>query len=320
MESHANFDEFLETIRDKPVFVILGVQGSGTNLLSRLLVRIFGFSVMRDRSSIFNAAARLGSAPRERDILRELRRFRTSLAPSRFDRVIGTRSMERAELFDGIFRYLTPASVRSGSDFARLVYAYRAFSLRARHLAIKSDDLWEHIDQMDAVLPNRRIILLTRDFRDNLVSIGGKHFGPIEPICAARYIKRQFELYEAEYRRAARNRNGYHVSFQTLVEEPRRFVDDFARHFSIEPVVDPGAVLQSFPFRPNKMAKWKQLSKRDLAWCEGILHDQLVAFEYEPVFPHVEVPGIAAIAAATVRDAVRRCPQKLRQVAIRLKN
>jgi hypothetical protein len=45
-------------------------------------------------------------------------------------------------------------------------------------MAIKSDDLWETIGHIDMVLPNRRIVLLTRDFRDNLLSITKKDSDP----------------------------------------------------------------------------------------------------------------------------------------------
>lgn len=56
-QSSATFKEFFEAARERPVYVVLGVQGSGTNLLSRLLVRIFGFSVLQDRSMVFRAVS-----------------------------------------------------------------------------------------------------------------------------------------------------------------------------------------------------------------------------------------------------------------------
>jgi hypothetical protein len=184
-------------------------------------------------------------------------------------------------------------------------------------MAIKSDDLWEHIDAIDAVIPNRRVILLTRDFRDNLVSVMGKHFGPAEPICAARYIKRQFVLYDSEYRRAGAN--GYHVRFDTLVQSPRVFVEDFARHFGLVPSPDSEKALQTIPPRPNKIEKWRKLPHRDLAWCEAILRDQLLEFGYRPEYPTATLPGPATIAAAEARDAIKRVPQKLRRLAARMR-
>ena len=72
--------------------------------------------------------------------------------------------------------------------------------------------------RIDAVLPNRRLLLITRDFRDNLLSVAGKEFGPVEPLCAAQYVKKQIDRYAAEYRRTG-NR-ALHVKFETLVSSP----------------------------------------------------------------------------------------------------
>jgi hypothetical protein len=289
------------------------VQGSGTNLLGRILIRVFGFSVLRDRSMVFNAAARLGRSPGPDDIRRAISEFRSLVAPSLIDRKLGRKFIQRSDSFDGIFDVLQPAAVRSGAEFARLIYAYRAHALGAREMAIKSDDLWEQIDQIDAVLPNRRIILLTRDFRDNVVSVGGKHFGPVEPICAAQYVKRQVRLYDAEYRRAGAD--GFHVAFETLVNSPQDFVQDFARHFDLTPAVDPGVALQTIRPRANKIARWRGLSSRNLAWCEAILADELSAWGYARACPDAACPGKAEMAAARVRDAVSRVPQRLRRLA-----
>ena len=311
-----SFREYFETVRERPVYVVLGVQGSGTNLLGRILIRTFNFSLLRDRSMVFNAAVRLGTNPAAADIAREIGRFRTLVAPSKFDGVLGRKFIKQSEPFDGIFAELTPSAIRNGADFLRLIYAYRAYSLRMRDMAIKSDDIWEHINEIDTVLPNRRVILLTRDFRDNLMSIGGKHFGPIEPICAAQYVKQQFKLYDAEYRRSGVN--GFHVKFETLVETPRRFIDDFARHYGLTPAVDPEAVLRTFHIRPNKIAKWKRLDAQDLAWCEGLLEGELRAYGYSPQTSAPVAPSKSVLFAAHVRDAFKRIPQKLRLIRARL--
>jgi len=49
------FSDYQTLTRNEPVYVILGVQGSGTNLLARIMNRVFGFSVVRDRALVFNA-------------------------------------------------------------------------------------------------------------------------------------------------------------------------------------------------------------------------------------------------------------------------
>jgi hypothetical protein len=317
-EGPSAFPAFLERTRDEPVYVILGVQGSGTNLLSRLLRRIFGFSVLQDRSLVFNAAARLGRAPAPRAIDREIAWVRTNVFPSALRRKTSQYALSPKEPFAGLDEVLLPSAVRSGADLARLVYAYRAFSVGTTRMAIKSDDLWETIDAIDEVLPNRRIILITRDFRDNLVSICGKAFGPVEPLCAAHYVKERLARYAAEYRRAGDR--AWHVKFNTLVMSPRSFVDDFARHFGLVPAVDPEVVIRKFKIRPGKVEKWRALPPRQLAWCEGLLYDELVEFGYLPVTSAPTLPDWSALAAAKARDSLRRVPQKIGRVVARLRS
>ncbi len=313
-----SFSEFFERTREEPVYVILGVQGSGTNLLSRLLSRLFNFSVMRDRSAVFNAAARLGLAPAADAVEREVRRFTNLVSPSAVRRKTSKDVIRKNEAFRGVEFALERSRIRSGADFARLIYAYRAFSLGAAHVAIKSDDLWESIHEIDAVIPNRRVILLTRDFRDNLVSVSGKQFGPIEPICAAEYVKHQVAHYAGEYRRAGAS--GYHVKYETLLSDPGRFVNEFSSRFQLAPVVDLDAAIPALKFRPNKIGKWKSLSARQLSWCEGILQEELREFGYPFASTRPERPGRRQLLIASAKDTIKRVPQKIRRVVKRIRS
>jgi hypothetical protein len=315
MPPATSFEQFLADTADEPIYLILGVQGSGTNLVTRMLTRVFGFSVLRDRSMVVDAAVRLGPHPSAADAAREIAAFRAIVQPSTFARK--TRKVIRQnESFWHIEDALTPAAVTSGAQFARLVYGYRAWSLGTRRMAIKSDDLWQHVDQLDSVIPNRRVLLLTRDFRDNLISIGGKAFGPVEPLRAAQYVKAQLARYAKEYRR--QGSRGLHVRYEDLLSAPRAFVDTFAAHFGLEPVTDPDAALATIPIRPNKVAKWKRLDRRQLAWCEGLLQDELRTFGYQPECSPVTLPGPATLLAAAGRDTIKRVPQKIRRVVRRL--
>ena len=306
------FAEYLAQTQDEPIYVVLGAQGSGTNLIVRLLTRIFGFSAMLDRSLVFNAGARLGSSPTAEAVAREVAHLKAHIFPSTFTRKFSKYAIKDNTPFAGLDQVLDPSRIRSGAELARLVYAYRAFSMGTRRMAVKSDDIWETIDAMDTVLPNRRIILITRDFRDNLLSITGKDFGPRDPVAAALYVKKRVTRYAAEYRRT--QPLSLHVKFSTLVETPRQFVDDFARHFQLQPVVDPDSVIEVFPFREGKIEKWRALPERELAWCEGILYDELVEFGYAPVTPAPHPPGQMALLQARGRDAMKRVPQKIRSM------
>jgi len=315
-ELDTDFKDYLERTGNEPVYVILGVQGSGTNFLGRILKRFFGFSLLRDRSMVFNAAARLGHAPTRHAIDREIRRFLARAFPSMIRRKTG-RVLGDYTAFPGIAAELRPELVGDGASFARLIYAYRAYCLGTSRMAIKSDDLWETIGAIDDVLPNRRTILITRDFRDNLVSVSDKSFGPIDPVRAAGYVKRRFGAYAAEFRRAGQN--GYHVKFETLVTTPLQFLEGFSEHFQLAPTVDLEAAVQGLGIRPAKTQKWRRLSSRQLAWCEGILQRELMEFGYVPESEAPVVPGKSALLAATARDISWRVPQKIRRFFDRIR-
>ena len=309
------FTDYLEQIRDEPVYVIVGVQGSGTNFLGRILKRFYNFSLLRDRSAVFHAAARLGAEPRREEIEREIRRFTERAFPSPLRRKVG-RVLADYAAFPGIVSELRPERIRTGADFARIIHAYRAYSLGTTRMAVKSDDLWEGIDVIDAVLPNRRLLLITRDFRDNLLSVAGKEFGPVEPLCAAQYVKKQIARYAAEYRRTGDR--AFHVKFETLVSSPELFLQEFTDHFGLSTVADPGTAAQQLRIRPNKTQKWRNLSAQQLVWCEGLLREELLEFGYVPVSSPAVLPGRRALLSARARDVLKRIPQKVRHVAKRL--
>jgi hypothetical protein len=272
---------------------------------------------MRDRSAVFNAAARLGSNPTHADVEREIRRFKNMAWPSPWRRKLSKHIIQKNKPLRGLDAELVPSAIQSGADFARLIYTYRAWSLGASHIGIKSDDLWENIALIDQVLPNRRVILLTRDFRDNLLSVSGKGFGPIEPLCAAEYVKHQLDYYAPEFRRSGVA--GYHVTYEALLNETTTVVEGLMRHFNLQPRVDLNVAIPALKFRPNKIGKWKKLSASELAWCEGILFDDLREFGYEPTTSSPLRPGVGQRLLAKARDRARRLPQKFRRVQARMK-
>jgi hypothetical protein len=310
-----SFVTYLERTRNEPVYVILGVQGSGTNLLGRILRKFYGFSLLRDRAYITNAAGRLGAAPTPAAIRREIRAFEGRAFPSALRRKTAHIIADYGN-FPGVMEELRPDRIRNGADFAHLIQAYRAFSLGTDRMAVKSDDLWMNMPALGVALPNRRTLLITRDFRDNLLSISGKDFGPIEPLRAAQYVKERIGPYAAEYRRAGPD--GLHVTFEMLVTDVTALFGRLSTHFGLAPVVDPETAAQRFKARPNKTQKWKGLPKRELALCEGLLYEELVAFGYQPESPGPVLPGSGDVAAATARDLVKRVPQKINRLARRL--
>jgi hypothetical protein len=130
-------------------------------------------------------------------------------------------------------------------------------------------------------------------------------------------VKERVAKYATEYRRAGDK--ALHVKFSTLVNSPRQFVDDLARHFQLTPTADPDQVIGAFPFRPGKIDKWRALPPQQLEACEAILYDELVEFGYEPVSKAPRLPGRSALIAAAVRDTIKRVPQKVRHTVQRVK-
>jgi sulfotransferase family protein len=315
---HRAFADFYAASRDLPIYIILGVQGSGTNLLRKFLVTAFNFSVLQDKALVFNAGARLGAHPTTDDVIRQFAQVQAAMFPSPLSRKL-TRSKVKAkgaEPLRGMDKHFDPATIRSGADFARFFYAYRAFTLGTPLMAIKSDDIWEHIGEIDNIVPNRQVVLITRDFRDNLLSVSGKNFGPIEPVCAAEYVKGRFAYYDAEYRRAGTR--GYHVRYESMLQDPRQFLLDFARRYGLSFVKDPDEVVAEMALRPNKVGKWRSLDARQLAWCEAILRPELAAYGYVPATNEGSPPDAITRLAARTRDAWKRVPQKLRKIRQRL--
>ena len=312
----ASFGEFRERTALAPVWVVLGVQGSGTNLLSRVLERAFGFSLIEDGSVIFKACARLGEGPSPTDVQREYAAVRSRLLPSTLVRK--TRRLVKSNTdFHAIDDHFDASRIASGADLARFVYGYGAFRLGTSRMAIKSDDLWEDIDRIDAVLPNRRIILLTRDFRDNVLSVSNKDFGPVEPLIAARYVKRQFLIYEAEYGRS-RPAHRYHLRYEDLLESPFDAVRPLSDHFRLPLVEGWEALLGALRIRRGNTEKWRALAPRLLGNIEALLAGELRRYGYGLTNRAAAPPTRQAWALALASEAIRRVGQKGRHVAKRL--
>ncbi len=312
----ASFASFCSDIRQEPVFVVLGVQGAGTNLLSRVLERAFRFSLIEDKSVIFKAAARLGAAPAPAEVRREYARIRSRLLPSALTRK--TRPLIKANAnYQDIDQHFDADRITSGADLARFVYAYGAFSLGTRLMAIKSDDIWEDIDRLDDVLPNRRVILLTRDFRDNLLSVAKKDFGPVEPLSAARYVKRRFAYYEAEYDRTPAECR-YQLRYEDLLQSPIAVVRGLGAHFRLAPAPGGEAATQALQIRRGTVKKWSGVGPRQLACLEAVLSGELQRYGYELTCEDSEPPTRAEWVMATASDTLKRIRQKGQHLVKRL--
>lgn len=317
LESRGTFGSFFERAKDQPIYVILGVQGSGTNLLRRVLDGGLDFAVVQDQSVVFNTASKLGPHPSKAAVGDAFNALRARMLPSTLERKT-LRRVKTNGSFEGIEAAFDSSLIRSGADLARFIYTYSGYSRGSMRLAIKSDDLWETIADIDTVIPNRRIILLTRDFRDNLLSITNKDFGPKDPLVAAAYVKARFACYDAEFQRTPADRR-FHVTFEELLDDSDGFLGRFWTHFALGPEDEAPAPVDKARIRRNNKRKWSSLTPRQLAYVESMLADELVRYGYVRETSAATLPGPAAWVAARARDTVRRVPQKLVKIAKRLR-
>lgn len=312
------FASFHNRNKQEPVFVIMGGQGSGTNMLSRMLVRGFKFADVRDGSVVFNMAAKLGNAPSLDDVRRQYAALRKRLLPDALTRKTRRLVFSNAS-FEGIDKAFDPAAITSPADLARFVYSYAAFALNTNRMLVKSDDLWEHIDRIDDVIPNRRIILITRDFRDELLSIALGDFGPAEPLVAAQYVKERFKHYQREYDRTP-PAHRLHVRYEDVLESPLAFVQKVAAHFGIEMVPGGEESVKAVKIRPRKVKKWAGLDPTLLGHLEAVLGDELRSCGYETSSERPTPPDGTTWMIATTKDKFKRIPQKIERVVRRLRS
>jgi hypothetical protein len=312
----SSFAAFRARMRSEPIYVILGVQGSGTNLLRSILDPVFNVSVVQDQSIVFNTAHRLGKTPSTDAVQREFNAMLPRLVPTALARKT-LRRIKTNGSFEGIDAHFDASTIASGTDLAYFVYAYSAYSRNSSLMAIKSDDIWETIAHIDDVLPNRRIVLLTRDFRDNLLSITNKDFGPADPLIAARYVKERFAWYDREYKRTPAPQR-IHVRYEDLLEDPDAFAARFRGHFGIGRDGEAVPPVNTGRIRSGNVKKWSRLPTSTLVKCEAILANELAEYGYARACPPGAEPNSWEWMAASLSDTVRRVPQKVRSTIRRL--
>lgn len=307
------FAEHRDVLRDQPTYVILGVQGSGTNLISRILSRAFGVSVVRDRSLVLGIAGRLSDQPSQSEVARAMDQVYRSLFPNSFQRRFLARQwFHQSANYSGIEKHLNPSAVTSPAEFADFFYDYHAYVAGRRHKAIKSDDCWQHLDRMSAVLPNRRYIYLVRDPRDNALSIMNKDFGPRTVYTAAQFVKRQLRAYSREVQEYPDHAMTVH--YETLLSAPHRFVEEFSEFAGLESSVSSTELPELLRIRSANHSKWKKLSPRDIGTLESQLKNELLEYGYE-LGTNISTPlQMRQIAGYRAKDILLRFPQRLKSI------
>lgn len=310
--SSSDFTDYCSTFADQPKYVILGCQGSGTNMASRLLQSIFRFSVVHDRSLIFNSAAALVGSFNELNASAQFDHFCKRVFPGDIrKRFMLKRHYRQAKHFKNMPRKLDFSLINSPAEFAHYLYAYHGFSTGATHLGLKSDDIWESLEFMDDVLPNRRYLLLVRDPRDNALSISNKDFGPRNLFVTSAYVKRRMDLYRSAAERMKKE-DVIIVRYEDLLSQPIRELERISNQWNLTPVEDIASQVKKNNIRRNNQKKWLLLSKPQLETCESILKDLIVAYGYELNLPsHNSTVGAIKRLGWQMSDVAQRIPQRL---------
>lgn len=306
---------YRNAVHQHALLVILGSQGSGTNLLARFLQNLYGYAVVRDRSLVFDAAVRVHGNPTPAAIRRELTHVRRSLFPGPIRRRLQFKHYHhQGRFFAGLERELDRVSPRTAEEFAYFFYAYFAHARGCARMAIKSDDIWEHGGAIDRILPQVRFVLLVRDPRDNVLSIIDKPFGPRDVYAAALYVRKRLDEYVTITERHAPD--VLCIRYETLLTDPHSFVDQFSRSFGLEPLDDVEAELSKLNVRAGNHGKWRTaMSARDLELCEWVLGPLLDRFGYVRGSSPIEAPSAFERGLRHARDIGGRVPQKLGAMA-----
>ncbi len=312
-----DFLSFYEEAKNKDLFIILGSQGSGTNLISRCLMNVFDFSVIRDLSLIFNCAIEVYKNPSEEIIQQELQYVLKRFFPGNFRKRLQKHYHHRTKYYQGIQDYVDQVNIKTAMDFAYFFYAYHTFTNGATYFAIKSDDIWENIEYISRIFPNRKYIFNTRDPRDNVLSIINKYFGPKHIYTASLYVKERINIF---YEEILRNQEKAMIlKYETLLTDPVDIIYKFSEKFNIKVPEDVEDRVKLLNIRPKNFNKWrKEMSEEELLVCETILYDGLINCGYDVVNnTPVDISETERL-RYKFQDFRARIPQKLNRTFMKL--
>jgi len=307
----ADFAPFYEKIKDLPTFMILGAQGSGTNMLARILASALDFSVTTDRSLIFNAAAKLCRDRSKERGTNEAHRVVDSLFPNPIRRrLLPKRYFNQNKNYVGIREHLSNAYTESPSEFANFFYSYHAFVTSKSHKGLKSDDIWENLDLLPEIIPNYRILLLIRDPRDNAISIMNKNFGPCEIYHASLFVRKRMDAYIALADKVPDR--AFCVKYEDLLADPIACVKRMENFVGEQVTSDITDRIEKLNIRRDNHQKWKKLPAHELAASESVFADLLTRFEYERGTNCDWSPSSLTLFKSSCKDKILRIPQKIR--------
>lgn len=307
-----DFQSYFHRIKKQDIYFLLGPQGSGTNLLSKLLIKVFNYEAVRDRSLIFNAAVKVHRNPSRENIKKQMNAVYNALYPGTFKKRFASAKHyhHQNKNYIGIKSFFDRIDVTTAEEFALFFYGYHAFINNRIGIAIKSDDIWENLEFLDQIFQHHKVILLTRDCRDNVLSVMNKDFGPRDILTGSRYIAERVFHYYRQFEKSPGR--GIVVKYEDLLERPASVLRDLADHFSISLPEDVESRIAELKIRSTNIQKWRALSPEELLICETLCASELKKGGYKlqnTEFRHI--PN-QIVLKHQLRDILLRIPQRVK--------
>lgn len=307
-----DFIQYYQQAKTKDLYIILGSQGSGTNLISNTLMAVFNFSVIRDQSIIFNSAVKIHKNNSKENIRRQFRYILNRFYPNIVRKTFQKHYHHRTRYYSGIEKYIDKIEIKTACDFACFFYAYHAFQNGKSFFAIKSDDIWENIEFLSQIFPNRKYIFNNRDPRDIVLSVIQKSFGPRQVYNGSLYVRKRVLKFLEEIERHQNISMGF--KYEVLLANPLQIVQQFSQKFAMPLPQDRAERIKLLNIRSANFNKWKKLmSQRQLRVCESVLQNEILRCGYDLSGPATEVPAIES-AFYSLADTIQRVPQKLSRI------
>lgn len=308
----SDFRDFYEdALQHKLISFVIGVQGSGTKLFSRLLEETLDFSVIRDRCLIFQAAVKVHQDNSPKNIEKQFWYVHRRLFPAtEFHKRLSVKQYHHQNgHFTGIETCFPSAGIRTAREFVYFFYSYHAYRHGKSNLAAKSDDIWEYAHYLAPLLGPRRYFLLVRDFRDNALSIVNKNFGPCTTLQAAAYVRRQLGYYcrEAD----ANAGRTLTVHYETILQDPVRVCRTASDRFSLPLTPSWDNRIAQLNIRAGNFNKWRNLDDSNLARCESELREYLQRFGYDTRSTPTRAVDKYVAAWDQIQDICLRVPQRI---------
>lgn len=267
----------LEIKRKAPLFIV-GCQRSGTSFLYRSLSEVLDIGFGRDNTMFINLNNSIG---RYGDLNQDeaLRTLLNSIAQSAvFKKRFNNLQINSNDFIDSL-------ETREFPDIVRTIFAFWALKHGKASWGGKTPDYTGHIESLNQLFPDAKVIHIVRDGRDVALSFFNLSWGPKDIYVAANYWKERIMRVNSD--RKNLHDRFYELKYEDLLEDPvERFsqILDFLNHDDIDVEERVGRFRERIvpKVMVNNKFKWKkELSDNDVCLFELGAGEILEKYGYE---------------------------------------